>query len=249
MPLALPSRIGNEFAGVVDEVGDGVTAFAVGDAVLGFEEMACCADQVVLDVDHVVAKPAAMPWAEAGVLSASGQTAHTAIEQLRVGADDTVLVHAAAGGVGSFAVQIARARGAKVIGTASARNHEYLDSLGAIPIAYGGGLEARVRAAAPAGVTAVLDCIGGEALDVSVRLVDDRQRIGTVTDRVNGQRLGVQVIGTDRSAARLADLVALHEMGKLRVSIYEQLSFAEAAQAHRTVETGHVRGKVVLSND
>jgi enoyl reductase len=247
MPVALPSRLGNEFAGVVDEVGPDVTRFAIGDEVLGFESMACYAELVVVSASQIVTKPAQMPWLEAGVLSASGQTAHTAIEQINVGPSDTLLVHAAAGGVGTFAVQIARARGASVIGTASEANHSYLRGLGVIPVVYGPGLEERVRAAAPQGVTAVLDCIGGDALSVSTRLVAERHRIGTVTDRINGSKLGVQVIGTDRSAARLADLLSIYQDGGLKIFIWKSFPLVRAADAHHEVETGHVRGKVALT--
>ncbi|WP_220503206.1 zinc-binding dehydrogenase [Microbispora sp. H10885] len=133
-------------------------------------------------------------------------------EVLRVGAGDTLLVHAAAGGVGTFAVQLARAAGATVVGTASERNHAYLRELGVIPVAYGDGLAGRVRAAAPGGVDAALDAAGTvEALEVSVELVADRARVGTIAYQPAADRFGVQRLSTERSAARLAGLVALWE--------------------------------------
>ncbi len=154
MPATFPQTLGNEFAGTIDAVGDDVTGFAAGDEVLGWDMLACYADQAG-GRSQGRSSPSRpdMPWEQAGVLSASGQTASTALTELDVGGGDTVLVHAAAGGVGSFAVQIARSRGATVVGTASQRNHEYLRSLGATPVAYGDGLTDRVRAAAPGGVT------------------------------------------------------------------------------------------------
>lgn len=249
MPLSLPAVLGNELAGIVDAVGPGVTHLAVGDQVLGFEQLACYAESVVLDADHLVGKPAAMPWPEAGGLSASGQTADTALDVLRVGPGDVLLVHAAAGGVGSFAVQLAVARGATVIGTASERNHEYLTELGALALTYGPGLEQRVRELAPQGVTAALDGIGGDALEVSTRLVDDRSRIGTVTDRAGAARLGVALVSTQRHADRLARLVAQYESGLLRVPVSATFALRDVAQAHRHVETGHARGKIVLTVD
>ncbi len=103
-----PQRIGNEFAGVIDAVGEGVTVFSTGDEVLGWAMLASYAEHVVVAAEQIVAKSAGMPWAEAGVMSASGQTASTALMELGVGKDDTVLIHAAAGGVGTYAVQIAR---------------------------------------------------------------------------------------------------------------------------------------------
>ncbi len=247
MPVNFPSRLGNEMAGVIDEVGDGVASWSVGDEVLGFEQMACYAETLIVGADHLVAKPPAMPWEEAGVLPASGQTAHSVLDQLGVGPGDTLLVHAAAGGVGSFAVQIARARGATVVGTARESNHEYLARLGAIPVSYGSGLEDRVQAVAPGGVTAVLDCVGGDALEVSVHLVADRSRVGTIADPAGAARLGLRSVGTERSAARLSELIRLYETRALAVSIWKSVPLHDAAEAHREVETGHVRGKVVLT--
>ncbi|WP_405087462.1 NADP-dependent oxidoreductase [Microbispora sp. NBC_01389] len=247
IPASFPQRLGNEFAGVVDAVGEGVGGVAAGDEVVGWAMLASYAEHVVVPVDQVAAKPAAMPWPEAGVLSASGQTAATALELLRVGAGDTLLVHAAAGGVGTFAVQLARAAGATVVGTASERNHAYLRELGVIPVAYGEGLAGRVRDAAPGGVDAALDAAGTvEALEVSVELVADRTRAGTIAYQPAADRLGVRRLSTERSAARLAGLVTLWEKGELRVRIQEAVPVEEAARAHRLIESGHVTGKLVL---
>jgi enoyl reductase len=247
-PLKLPALLGNEAAGVVDKAGPGVTGIAVGEEMIAFMTMQGYADTVVVPADQAGPKPAGMSWPEAGVLSASGQTASTALDELRIGPGDTLLIHAAAGGVGSFAVQIARARGARVIGTASERNHDYLRELGAIPVTYGPGLEDRVRDAAPDGVSAVLDAIGGEALDVSVKLMKgDTKRIVTIADWSAPARLGVQRIGTDRSVQRLAELTRLYRQEKLVIPVWRTFPLADAAAAHREVETGHVRGKVALT--
>lgn len=187
-----------------------------------------------------------MPWEEAGALTASGQTAHTALAVLGIGHRDTVLIHAAAGGVGSFAVQIARAWGARVIGTASERNHDYLRSLGAVPVVYGPGLVDRVKACATEGVTAALDAAGEEALRASVELVGDRSRIGTIVAFDLVEELGVRPIRSQRSKDRLAELVQMYDQGKLKIHVSQTFSLSEAAEAHRAVESGHVRGKVVL---
>ncbi|MEU7486190.1 NADP-dependent oxidoreductase [Streptomyces sp. NPDC042319] len=244
--LSFPQRIGNEFAGVVDQVGEGAAGFPVGSEVLGWALLAAHAEYVVVPVDQIVPKPAAMPWPVAGALSASGQTAHTGLERLEVGPGDTLLVHAAAGGVGTVAVQLARAYGATVIGTAGPRNHDYLRSLGAIPVAHGAGLADRVRELAPQGVTAALDGAGGEAVDVSVELVGDRRRIGTLVafDRV--AELGVLGLFAQRSTERLRQLTALWADGGLHIEIARTYPLAEAAEAHRAVETRHVRGKIAL---
>ncbi|MFI7070019.1 NADP-dependent oxidoreductase [Micromonospora sediminicola] len=248
-PLTFPVRLGNEVAGIVDQVGDGVTGFADGDEVIAYLDMQGYADTVVVPAEQVGHKPAKMPWAEAGVLTASGQTAYTALDELRVGAQDTLLVHAAAGGVGSFAVQLAKARGAQVVGTASERNHDYLRSLGAVPVTYGPGLADRVRAAVPQGITCALDAIGGEALDVSLELLGSTERIVTIADWARSAQLGIRRIGTERSAQKLDDLTRLWAEGKLVVEVAETVPLSRAAEAHRLVETGHVRGKVALVVD
>lgn len=244
--LRLPLTPGNEFAGTVDQVGDRAHGFTVGSDVLGFTTLGSYAELIAVDADHVVAKPGPMPWEVAGALSASGQTAHTALEDLAAGPGDTLLVHAAGGGVGSMAVQLARHRGATVIGTGSEASHAHLRSLGAVPVAYGEGLAERVRALAPDGVDAALDAAGGDALSVSVELVDDRERIGTLVDFGGAGRLGVRALRSRPSASRLAELVDLHGRGVLRVPIWRTFPMADAAAAHREVATRHTRGKVVL---
>ncbi|GHA77817.1 NADP-dependent oxidoreductase [Streptomyces termitum] len=249
MTLAFPQVLGNDFAGVVDELGEGVTGFAPGDEVLGWAVLSCYAEYLVVSADQVVAKPANMPWEEAGAFSASAQTAHTALRALEVGPGDTLLVHAAAGGVGTIAVQLAKEWGATVIGTAGERNHDYLRSLGAIPVTYGDGLADRVRALAPDGVTAALDGIGGPALDVSVELVKDRGRIGTLVDFARVEELGVRAIFSQRSAERLRELTGLYAQGRIRVEVSRVFPLAAAPEAHHEVETGHVRGKIVLAID
>lgn len=247
MTLEFPQIVGNDFAGVIDAVGEDVRGFSVGDEVFGWALLSCYAQYLVVSADQIVAKPAAMPWEEAGAFSASAQTAHTVLEALEVGSGDTLLVHAAAGGVGTITVQLAKQRGATVIGTASERNHDYLRNLGALPVTYGEGLVNRVRAVAPDGVTAALDGIGGEALDVSVELVKDRNRIGTLVDFGRVEELGVRAIFSQRSAARLQELADLYAAGKLHIEVSRAFPLEAAADAHREVETGHVRGKVALT--
>ncbi|MFD7829863.1 NADP-dependent oxidoreductase [Kitasatospora sp. NPDC059803] len=241
-----PFVLGNEFAGVVDRLGPDGSGWQVGDEVLGFRFLDSQAGLVTVDAAQLVAKPAGMPWEQAGSLSASGQTAHLALTLLAVGPGDTVLVHGASGGVGTVAVQLARAWGATVIGTASERNHDYLRDLGAIPVTYGEGLVERVRAVAPQGVDAAFDAAGRGALAASVELVSDRSRIGTVVDYPKAERLGVRGLRGPRTAARLTELVRLWEAGGLRLEVAEALPLERAAEAHRLVGAGHVRGKVVL---
>lgn len=149
--------------------------------------------------------------------------------------------------MGTVAVQLAVGWGATVIGTAREANHEYLRSLGAIPVAYGEGLADRVRAAAPDGVDAALDGAGGDALEVSLALVADRDRILTLAEHGRAAELGIRVTPNLRSAARLAELADLYARGNLRIHVRDTFPLKRAADAHHEVETGHGRGKVVLT--
>jgi PPOX class F420-dependent enzyme/OxyR family protein len=209
--------------------------------------LASYAEHVVVGVGDIVPKPPAMPWVEAGALSASAQTALTALDELGIGAGDAVLIHGAAGGVGTFAVQLARVRGATAIGTASEPNHESLRSLSAVPLAYGDGLAARVRGFAPDGVDAALDLSGQiEALRASLELVGDKRRIDTTTFQPAAAELGIRRLSTDRSTAHLRELTGLYAAGELQVVIRRAYPLSAAAEAHRQMETGHGQGKIAL---
>ncbi|WP_327286896.1 NADP-dependent oxidoreductase [Streptomyces sp. NBC_01198] len=243
---SFPLRLGNEYAGPVDQVGEGVGGFAVGDEVFGSATGQCYAELVVVEAADAVGKPAPLGWDAAGGLPAVGQTAYTALEQIGgVTAGETLLVHAAAGGVGTVAVQIARLRGAAVIGTASERNHDYLRSLGAVPVAYGPGLVDRVRELAPGGVDAALDAVGGDATAVSLALVADRRRIGTTIDTAAAETYGFQRVG-GRTTPGLRQLAEWCRTGDLDLPSVTGYPLDQVAAAHRQVEAGHTRGKVVL---
>ncbi|MEO3819480.1 NADP-dependent oxidoreductase [Plantactinospora sp. B24E8] len=246
MPVDFPQRLGNEYAGIVDQVGDGVAGLTVGDEVLGSTTAQGYAEYVLVDAADTVHKPASMPWTVAAGLPAVGQTAHTALHQLGVRPGDTVLIHAAAGGVGTVATQLARLSGATVIGTASHHNHDYLRSLGATPVTYGPGLVDRIRLLTADGVDAVLDAVGGEAIAASLALVPDRQRIGTLVDAHAVSEHGILRLG-GRSTAALRELVTLYAEGRLHIPIHATFPLSQADQAHRAVQTGHARGKVVLT--
>jgi enoyl reductase len=250
MPAKFPQRLGNEFAGVVDAIGRGVTGLSVGEEVLGWALFMSYAEHVLVGPEQLLPKPAGLTWPEAGVMSASGQTASTAISALGIGNGDTFLIHAAAGGVGSFGIQIANALGARVIGTASERNHGYLRSLGAVPVAYGDGLVQRVRAVAPEGVSAALIAVNTEeAVRSSLELVSPPGRVATVAFAPLADTLGIRRISTERSAARLNALLDLYTSGKLKVNIQRTFPLTQAPDAHRVMESGHVRGKLALMTE
>ncbi|GLZ75588.1 oxidoreductase [Actinorhabdospora filicis] len=245
-PPPFPITPGNELAGVVVESAS--DDWAPGDAVLGFQPLVAYAERAVLPGAHLVAKPEAMPWEIAGSLSASGQTAHIALEALGVKDGDVLLVHGAAGGVGTVAVQLARHRGATVIGTASEGNHAYLRELGAIPVAYGPGLPERVRAVAPGPVTVAFDAAVGEGhIADSLELTgQDASRVGTIVAYEEAEAGRAVAIRGPRTAARLNELAHLWSDGVLRLTVSRTYRLSEAAEAHRAIETGRARGKSVF---
>jgi NADPH:quinone reductase-like Zn-dependent oxidoreductase len=259
-PAQLPMRLGFEVSGVVLALGDEnaagpAGAVSVGDEVIAFRIDGGYAQRVVVPASAVLPKPAALSWEQASGLMLTGATAVHALTAIGLTGGETVLIHAAAGGVGAAAVQIAVARGARVIGTAGPGRHEFLRGLGAQPVSYGEGLAERVRALAPAGVDAAIDAVGtDEAVDVSVELVADRSRIATIAAFGRGAELGLRVLGAGpgadpgtaiRDAARL-ELVDLVAAGALKVSVGRTFPLAEAAAAHRAILAGHTRGKLAL---
>jgi NADPH:quinone reductase-like Zn-dependent oxidoreductase len=258
VPAAFPWRTGFDAAGVVDEVGEGVTDVRPGDEVFGMTT----ADRRGANADLVVLvawapKPPAWSWAEAGGAAGSVETATRVLDRLAVGAGHTVLVQGAAGGVGTVAVQLAVARGATVIGTASAHNHDFLRTLGAVPAAYGAGLVERVRALAPAGVDAVADCAGGALPDL-VAIAGAANRVVTIVPDPTAAALGVHVSHGAPAGSKVgtaADPLALHGLavavtlageGRLRVPVAAEFPLAEVAAAHELSESRHARGKIVL---
>jgi len=255
----LPMRLGFEASGVVEAVGAGAQGVAgpvlVGDEVIAFRISGAYADQVLVDAGSVVPKPASLSWEEAAGLMLTGATAVHALTATDVGPGETVLVHAAAGGVGLMAVQLAHVLGARVLGTASERRHELLREFGVEPVAYGPGLADRVRAVAPDGVDAAIDAVGtDEAVDVSLVLVADRDRIATIAAFERGSAAGIKVLGNGpggdpgeeiRNAARRRLLRHVEDNG-LRVVVSQTYPLSEVARAHQVVGEGHSHGKFVL---
>jgi NADPH:quinone reductase-like Zn-dependent oxidoreductase len=244
-PVKFPSVPGVEFAGVVDQVGERVSHIGVGDEVLG-SGVGTYAEYVV--TDQFVLKRRNLSREVASGLSVVARTAHRGLQQLGVRAGDTLLVHAAAGGVGGVAVQLARQLGATVIGTASERNHEYLRSLGAIPVTYGPGLGARVRAFAPNGVNAVFDAAGHGALPESIKLAGGPDRVITIADPEAATH-GVRFVQAPWNADALSRIAGQVAAGDLTVPVARTYRLEEAAAAQQESETGHVRGKIVLLVD
>ena len=253
-PDNLPMRLGFEVAGVIEAVGPDVTEFAVGDEIIAHQVSGGYADQIVAPVETLVGKPADLDWSEAAGLLLTGVTAVHALTAVDASAGETILIHGA-GGVGLAAIQLAVARGARPVITASAARHEELRAMGAEPVAYGDGLLERIQAVAPDGVDAALDLVGtDEALGASLALVANRDRIASIANFANGPAAGIKLLGGGpgadpgteiRSAAKfeLAELVAA---GRFRVILDQTFPLADVAAAHRHQANGHAAGKIVL---
>ncbi|MEV4968324.1 NADP-dependent oxidoreductase [Streptomyces sp. NPDC024062] len=253
MPLCLPHVLGVDAAGVVDEVGPGVTGVRPGDEVFGIidldERGGANAEYAVLAA--WAPKPDALSWEQAGA-AANIETATRALDQLKVTAGTTLLIEGAAGGVGTVAIQLAAARGAHVFGTAGAHNHAFIAGLGATPTTYGPGLRERVAALAPDGVDVVLDCAGSGSLPDLVDLAGSPEQVITVAD-LHAAKYGVHLsrsVGPDADPQAVEGLVAaaaLAQQGRFTVPVAATFTLENAAAAHQLSETGHARGKIVLT--
>ena len=244
----LPKRTGQEVAGTVDALGEGVSGVSVGDAVFGPAAGGGGAAELAL-VEHWAAVPDTVEFAAAAALPVAVETAERTLGLLGVGQGDTVLINGAAGAVGIAAVQFARARGARVIGTASAANHDYLESFGAEPTTYGEDLVARVRALAPDGVDRALDVAGSGALPDLVALTGSTEAVITISDYPGAEQTGVTFSGGPgavRAWHALDEVIELIAAGDFSLPVAETFPLERIAEAHRRSETQHVRGKLVL---
>ena len=247
--LSLPSGFGTDYAGVVDQVGDGVTEFAAGDRVFGGALSRAVADYVVIDVAGTIAggdahhTPDGVDDRTAATLAVAGCTAAAVLAVVNPGPGDTLLIGGAGGGVGVFAVQLARLAGALVIGTGSATSADALRALGAEPVAYGDGLVDRLRALAPGGVTTAIDLYGTDTVQAARELGVPDERVTTIAAQVDGI---TPANGANAAPGAIEEIARLVAAGQLRVPIaatfpVEQIRAAVELQAGR-----HVHGKVVI---
>ena len=239
---------GWDVAGVVERIGAGVSEFAPGDEVIGYIRQdilhnGAYAELVSAPVETLVRKPRTTSWPEAAGLPLAGLTAYRAIVQtLNVEPGETVLIHGAAGGVGVLAAQLALARASRVIGAASMGHHDFLRSIGVLPVAHGEGIAHRVQALAPNGLDAVLDCVGKGVLHTTSNLGSSRMRACSIADV--GPSITTVFARLDRAA--LTRLVAMVDEGKLRVPIAATYPLAQAAAAQTALKQPHPAGKIVL---
>ncbi|WP_298743830.1 NADP-dependent oxidoreductase [uncultured Microbacterium sp.] len=252
-----PRRVGGDGAGVVTAVGDGVEGFRVGDTVVLFGAAGLYATDVVVTPGQAAIRPPQVSASEGAALGIPAGTAYQTLRSLAVGPGDTVLVHGGSGAVGQAVIQFAVLWGATVLATTSDRRADRVRSLGATPISYAPGLEDRVRAAAPQGVTAAIDIAGtDEALQSSLALVADRDRIATLVRGKDAADLGIRAflggspvpLSAQEKAWRAEAIpvtLALLAAGRFTVELGAQVPLADAAAAHHLVADG-IDGKVVL---
>lgn len=243
----LPQTTGRDVAGVVDEIGEGVTDVAVGDRVFGASDDGAGAAELAL-LTHRAPIPTSLGFVDAAGLPVALETATRALDQLKVAAGSTLLVNGAAGGIGSTVVQLAVARGARVIGTASTANHNYLRLLGAEPTTYGEGMAERVRALAPDGVDVALDVAGSGVLPELIDLAGGPQNVVTLADFAGSKEHGVLFSNGFHGHAfhALAEVGTLIDAGRFWLPVERTYPLTDIAEAHRVSENGHVRGRLVL---
>lgn len=248
-PATFPSGQGSDLAGVVAELGAGVTRRAVGDEVIGFtDRRASHAEFVIVREDDLTPKPAGVGWEAAGSLYVAGTTAYAAVRAVSLSADDTVVVAGAAGGVGSIAVQLAVHTGATVIGVASQGNHRWLIEHGVTPVAHGPGTAERILSASGGRVDAFIDAFGGGYVEMALELGVPADRVDTIVDFGAVEKYSVRFEGNAAAgnAAVLAELAALIDAGRLEIPIAAVYPLVKVRDAYREVELRHTHGKIVL---
>jgi len=247
-PSTFPSGQGSDLAGTVRALGPGVDAVAVGDEVFGWTDLrASQAEYVVVPVRQVLAKPSELAWEQAGALHVVGATAWAAVRAVDPRPGETVVVSAAAGGVGVLTVQLARRTGATVVGVASEANHDWLRAHGVVPVAHGDRLVDRIRAAAPS-VDAFIDLFGDGYVDVALALGVPPDRIDTIIDFAAVEEHGVKADGNAVGARPevLAELAVLLAKGELELPVAATYPLERVQDAYRELERRHTRGKIVL---
>jgi NADPH:quinone reductase-like Zn-dependent oxidoreductase len=248
-PATFPSGQGSDLAGVVEEVGDGVGVFAVGDEVLGYtHDRASQAEYVAVDEGNLVPRPAAVPWDVAGSLFVAPLAGYASIKAIAPNAGETVVVSAAAGGVGSVAAQLAVVADANVIGLAGEANHAWLRTRGIVPVTYGEGQAERIRDAAGGSIDAFADCFGDGYVDLAVELGVPVDRINSVIDFEAGNRLGIHNLGSSQvvSPETLAEVAQLVADGRVEIPIAATYPLDRVRDAYEDLARRHTRGKIVL---
>ncbi len=251
-PKEFPFGQGADFAGRVDSVGADVTEFASGDEVLGWsEQRSAQAEYVAIGTSQLIRKPPSLDWFRAGSLFVVATTAVAAVRAVALKPGDVVAISGAAGGVGSLAVQLARRTGARVIGIASEDNAQFLHSVGVEQVAYGDGLEQRLKILAPKGLDAFVDLFGGGYVYLAVTLGIARERINTVIDFAGAEKYGVKADGSSAATSRetLASVANMIAWGEIIMPLTAIYPFASVRAAYVELARRRARGKIVLALD
>lgn len=251
LPTYFPVIPGWDVAGVVVEPGPSVTEFQAGDEVIGYVRtdtvgLGTFAERVAAPVRALARKPRNVSWAEAATIPLVGLTAYQSLKAVGVTEGETVLVHNGAGGVGTYAIQIATAWGARVLATASEKNHDFLRTLGAEPLTYGEGLSERIAEATPEGLDAVVDFVGGDDWVASLEHLKTPERVASVADAEVKEKGGRYIFVRPNPADLLA-LTELVEAGSVKPVLAETFPLERAADAFRNSIEGHVRGKIAIT--
>ncbi|GAB2507949.1 NADP-dependent oxidoreductase [Paramicrobacterium agarici] len=248
--VTLPAGNGNDFSGRVVEVGRDVDEFGVGDLVFGGCRMAAQSDYLVAPASEVLPVPDGLGMEQAACLDIAARTAMATVQAMNTQSEDTVLVSAAAGGVGLLTAQLAQRIGAVVVGTASDEHHGVLSDLGILPVTYGEGLLERVRAAAPEGVDVVLDHAGRETLEVAVELGVPAHRVNTLVDGAFAVEHGFSTYGyADGSVDDVRTVASFIAIGEVDVPIAGRYLLDRVREAYERLLEGHVVGKLVLTTE
>lgn len=241
-PLAAPMGLGTDGSGVVDEVGDGVSEVEVGEDVFGLGRQTQAEYAVFRSF---VRKPASLDWAVAGAAGTALETTARVLGLLGIGAGSSLLIDGGAGGVGAVAVQVAIARGARVIATASADNQGYLEEIGAVPVLYGDGMPNRVRDLGTP-IDAVFDVAGKTPLEALIALAPEPAQVVSIANfAIEGTGARVTSGGEGDPQAALNEGAHLLEQSQLVIKV-QTFPLDRVQEAHRISEGGHVRGKLVL---
>jgi NADPH:quinone reductase-like Zn-dependent oxidoreductase len=246
VPQPLPALFGSEVAGVVEQVGDGVTGFGVGDAVFGNPLDGGYAEFALLNAAATAHKPAALSFVDAATLPVAAATAYDGLVQLGLPAGATLLITGVGGGVGVAAAQLAIHDGLRVIGTASAAKKQFVEALDVVHVEYGDDVADRVAAAAPQGIDGIYDLVGGADLRAVAGLLADRSKLISGADRGAVAELGGAPVARARTSEVLDQVAALVVAGVLRPFVTQTFSLDDAPQALRAVEAGHALGKIVI---
>lgn len=260
LPHEFPIILGWDVAGFIENIGSGVTGHRVGDEVYAYGRLPAVhhgsyAEYLALPAEIVSKKPASLSFEQAASIPLAALTAYQSLfDAGGLQSGQTVLIHAAAGGVGGFAVQLAKHRGATVIGTASSRNHDYLRELGADRVIDYSTQDFRqvIGEWYPSGIDLALDFVGGEVLEQSGEILNPTGRLVTIVEP--GQAETMKDQGTDihfvfvaPNAQQLEELTNMADQGHLQTLVSGTFPLEDAAQAHEMIESHHVRGKLALT--